>query len=358
MRWGRWVFPGFWLVYLGQTADGVAKHSSGVAAVVGWVLVVLFAATYLLALPMGRVGHNTMFWWLYGLTFVLTGVECVFAHQDALIFCVYIGVLTMATRRNWAFSVVVAMAAVCVVLPRAIWHQTWGWGIGLPVLLAAIAMWGFFNVIQSNLALSAARAEVARLAAENERSRIARDLHDLLGHSLTTITVKAGLARRLGERGESERALAEISEVEALTRRTLGDVRAAVAGHRDVTLVGEIATAREVLRAAAVIAELPGSVDVVDPELSELFGWVVREGVTNVVRHSRAMHVRIVLGERSVEITDDGRGGTPGAGNGLTGLRERVEAAGGTLVATGGLTGFKLRVDVPASVPAVVVEPA
>jgi two-component system sensor histidine kinase DesK len=120
-----------------------------------------------------------------------------------------------------------------------------------------------------------------------------------------------------------------------------------VAGHRDVTLIGELATAREVLRAAAVISELPGSVDVVDPSLSELFGWVVREGVTNVVRHARATHVRIVLGERSLEISDDGRGGTPGSGNGLSGLRERVEEAGGTLVATGGITGFRLRVDVP-----------
>jgi two-component system sensor histidine kinase DesK len=246
------------------------------------------------------------------------------------------------------------MAAAAIVVPRLAWHESLGWNPALAILLASVAMWGFFNVIQANMELSAARAEVARLAAENERSRIARDLHDLLGHSLTTITVKAGLARRLGERGDTARALGEITEVEQLSRRTLGDVRAAVAGHRDVTLVGELATAREVLRAAGVIAELPGSVDVVDPALSELFGWVVREGVTNVVRHARATHVRVGLGSRWLEIVDDGRGGTPGAGNGLSGLRERVGAAGGTLVATGGITGFKLRVEVPAGVPATV----
>jgi hypothetical protein len=134
------------------------------------------------------------------------------------------------------------------------------------------------------------------LAAENERTRIARDLHDLLGHSLTTITVKAGLARRLSERGESVRAAAKIGEVERLSRRTLADVRAAAAGHRDITLAGELATAREVLRAAGILAELPGSVDIVDASLSELFGWVVREGVTNVVRHSRATHCTISFG--------------------------------------------------------------
>ena len=132
------------------------------------------------------------------------------------------------------------------------------WGNALSVLLVALAMFGFFKIVQSNIALAAARAEVARLAAENERSRIARDLHDLLGHSLTTITVKAGLARRLAERGDPDRALTEITEVEQLSRRTLGDVRAAVAGHREVTLAGELATSREVLRASGIVAELPG----------------------------------------------------------------------------------------------------
>ena len=209
-------------------------------------------------------------------------------------------------------------------------------------------MFGFFMIIRSNIELSAARSEVARLAAENERGRIARDLHDLLGHSLTTITVKTALARRLAENGEASRSLQEISEVEQLSRRTLADVRAAVAGHNDVTLAGELATAREVLRAAGIAAELPGSVDVVDADLSELFGWVLREAVTNVVRHSRAQHVVVTLGARSIEVADDGRGGLSSPGNGLTGLRERLAAAGGTLTCSGRLSGWRVRADVPA----------
>ena len=209
-------------------------------------------------------------------------------------------------------------------------------------------MYGFFSIIQSNIELAEARAEVARLAAENERSRIARDLHDLLGHSLTTITVKAGLARRLAERGEAARATAEITEVEELARRTLGEVRAAVSGYHDVTLTGELASAREVLRAAGIALTLPGSVDVVDREAAELFGWVVREGVTNVVRHSRASHCTIRLGERWIEIVDDGRGGTAGAGNGLTGLRERLAAVGGTVEAGGTGKGWRVRAEVGA----------
>jgi two-component system, NarL family, sensor histidine kinase DesK len=218
-------------------------------------------------------------------------------------------------------------------------------------------MYGFFSVIKSNVELDAARAEVARLAAENERSRIARDLHDLLGHSLTTITVKAGLARRLTERGEAERAAVEIAEVEDLTRRTLGEVRAAVSGYRDVTLAGELASAREVLRASAISLTPPGAVDIVDGSAVEVFGWVVREAVTNVVRHSRAQHCLVNLGPRWIEIADDGRGGIGGAGNGLTGLRNRVGAVGGTLLSSGTLRGWRVRAEVPSSPVAASAEP-
>lgn len=347
--WRRWVFPGLWLVYLGQTVSGVHKHSSGTAAIAGYAIVVAFAAVYLAAIPSGWTGDMRRFWILYVTGFILTSVETVFAHSDAFIFFVYLGVLTVAGTRKFAAPIIVTMAAITLFAPVVVpgWSGKADYGDALAVLLVGLAMYGFFAVMKSNIALDLARAEVARLAAENERSRIARDLHDLLGHSLTTITVKAALARRLGERGETARALTEISEVEQLSRRTLGDVRAAVNGHHEVTLAGELATSREVLRAAGFIAELPGSVDVIAPELSELFGWVVREGITNVVRHSRGTHVRVQLTRRSVQIVDDGKGGAGDAGNGLTGLRERVAAYGGTLTTEGRPAGFRLCVEVP-----------
>jgi len=361
MGWRRYLFPGFWLVYLGQTIQGVADYSHGVGAIVGYGVVGAFAFTYLAALPMGWNGAKHAFWYLYVAAFALTGVETLFSRQDALTFCVYLAVLTVAAFDERATIPVVLLAVVTAVLPRLIpfWHKTIDLGDGLTVFLVALAMLGFFTIVRSNIELSAARAEVARLAAENERTRIARDLHDLLGHSLTTITVKAGLARRLAETGDVERALHEITEVEQLSRRTLGDVRAAVAGHRDVTLAGELATTREVLRASLIESELPGSVDIVDPELSELFGWVLREAVTNVVRHAHATRVTITLGSRSIEIVDDGVGGSSNNGNGLTGLRERVAAAGGTLEAGPIGRGWRLRVDVPTDArPATPVEPA
>jgi two-component system sensor histidine kinase DesK len=361
--WRRFFFPAFWLVYLGQAVDGVAKHQHGGAAIAGYLLVVAFAAVYLAALPMGWGRNTRVFWTLYVLGFAITAAEAFFAYGDAFVFCVYLSVLTVAALKGRAVPIVVALTLVSALLPRFVpgWGGKVNWANGLSVLLVSLAMFGFFKVVESNIALAAARSEVARLAAENERSRIARDLHDLLGHSLTTITVKAGLARKLAEHGDAQRAFAEIGEVERIARRTLGDVRAAVSAHHEVTLTGELATAREVLRAAGMVSELPPSVAETEPQLSELFGWVVREAVTNVVRHSRAIHVRITLGRDFVEIFDDGRGGVAGGGgNGLRGLRERVEAAGGTLIVTSGLNGFTLRAEVPTArveEPAVVAAP-
>jgi two-component system sensor histidine kinase DesK len=345
--WRRYVFPGLWLIYLGQTGYGIHQHASGWGAVAGYVILLAFAACYLIALSAGWTGLTRRFWWLYAATLVLTALELPLAHDDAFVFCVYIAVLTVAAATRFTVAIVAALAVVTLVTPRLVpsWGGEFDFQGALTVVLVGLAMYGFFAIIRSNVQLAAARAEVARLAAENERSRIARDLHDLLGHSLTTITVKAGLARRLVTR-DPERAADEIAEVEALSRRSLADVRAAVSGYREVTLAGELASAREVLAAAAVTADLPGAVDVVDSRLSELFGWVVREGITNVVRHARAHRCTVTLGPNWIEIVDDGRGGSTGPGNGLLGLRERVEAVGGSVQAGGCPQGWRLRVEV------------
>jgi two-component system sensor histidine kinase DesK len=351
--WRRFVFPSIWLVYLGQTVGGVSRHSSGWWQAVGIAIVLAYCWCYLQALPATWNSQQRRFWTFYAVMIVLCAAETPFAHEDGLVMCVYIAVLTVRGFARYAWVVIAMLAIVATVLPPAVpaWHAGLDVTMAFTIPMVALAMYGFFGLIRTNQALADARAEVARLAAENERTRIARDLHDLLGHSLTTITVKAGLARRLAQRHD-ERAAVEIAEVEELSRRSLADVRAAVAGHRDVTLAGELATAREVLRAAGVVAELPGSVDIVEPSLSELFGWVVREGVTNVVRHARAGHCTVRVDRGWIEIADDGRGGGGGSGNGLTGLRERVEAAGGAVqIGAEGFGGWRLRVDVPAPAP-------
>ncbi|MEN3306870.1 MAG: two-component system, NarL family, sensor histidine kinase DesK [Micromonosporaceae bacterium] len=349
--WRRYLFPGVWLAYLAETWAGVQEYQTGWAAIAGYAIVLAFAACYVVAVSEQWGPAHSWRRLAFPALWLLWLAETAFARQHAFVMCIFLTVLAVARWGRKALPAVVLLSATAAFGPALVpaWHAGIQsvWLFTIPIV--ALSMWGFFSVVRTNAELTAARSEVARLAAENERTRIARDLHDLLGHSLTTITVKAGLARRLAERGQPDRALAEIGEVERLSRRTLADVRAAVSGQRDIRLASELATAREVLRAAGIAADLPASVDIVDPALSELFGWIVREGVTNVVRHSRASRCGIVLGPGSMEIVDDGRGGSPagGPGTGLTGLRERVAAAGGTVSAGGNGRGWRLRVDIP-----------
>jgi two-component system, NarL family, sensor histidine kinase DesK len=202
--------------------------------------------------------------------------------------------------------------------------------------------------------LRRAREELARAAVNEERLRFARDLHDLLGHSLSTIVLKSELAGRLVPRAPG-RAAAEIADVERTARDALQQVRAAVAGYRRPSLVSELAAARELLAAAGIDARIDSSPTALPPAADGLLGWAVREGVTNVVRHSRARSCTIRLvgrdGRATAEIVDDGSGsGAAGSegGCGLAGLIERATAEGGHVDAgpmAGG--GFRLVVDVP-----------
>ncbi|HEX4728347.1 MAG TPA: histidine kinase [Jatrophihabitans sp.] len=359
--WRQLAFPAVFLVYLLQTAAGVLRHADGLGVPLGMACLLAFCACYLLAMVAGRSGDRpAVFWRYYAAMLVLTGLETIVAHQDAFVMLVYVSVLTVAARYASSIPVILGYAAIAAFVPA--WIPAWHAGVdpstAAVILIVSLAMFGFFAVVRSNRALAEARLEVARLATENERTRIARDLHDLLGHSLTTITVKAALAHRLST-VDPERAAVEIAEVETLSRRVLTDVRAAVTGYREVTLGNELAAAREVLRAAGITAQLPGAIEEVDPRDSELFGWVVREGVTNVVRHSRAGSCQVRLAERSIEITDDGIGGQHDAGNGLTGLRERAAAAGARLSLGSGPDGrgWRLRVGLEPVAPPITDEP-
>jgi two-component system sensor histidine kinase DesK len=346
----RLIFPAIFLIYLLQTAGGVGDHTSGVWTWVGMIGLVAFAGCYLRSLPARWTGDDRTFWWMYGTMVALVVLELVLAHEDAFVMCIYIAILGIATGGRWALWVAAAYTALALFMPPLIggWNAEFDPTTGISLALVSLAMWAFFGIIHTNHALDEARAQVATLAAEGERNRIARDLHDLLGHSLTTITVKAGLARRLAEQDPARTAV-EIGEVEELARQALADVRAAVSSYRAVTLATELATAQEVLRATGVEAHVLSPTDVVDADLQELFGWVVREGTTNVVRHSRATTCTIELGPRSIVIADDGTGEPAGLeGNGLTGLRERVRPFGGTVEAAGPPgQGWRLAVSVP-----------
>jgi two-component system sensor histidine kinase DesK len=239
-------------------------------------------------------------------------------------------------------------------LPRVL-H---GWqsldSIGVEVILGSLAVFGLTQVMSRNMELARARLEIADLAVTRERERMARDVHDLLGHSLTVITVKSELAGRLLGI-DPPGAAREIADIEVLARAALADVRATLHGFRTVGLASELASARAALEAAGIDAQLPSAVDAVPDGLRELFAWSVRETTTNVVRHSGARHCEILLSGRTLVVRDDGRGpGGPDSsdgpmrtdGSGLTGLRERAAAVGASVSAGAAPRGgFELRVE-------------
>jgi two-component system, NarL family, sensor histidine kinase DesK len=223
------------------------------------------------------------------------------------------------------------------------------------LVVLTIALFGTRQVILANAQLRAARDEIATLAVAEERARMARDLHDVLGHSLTTITVKAGLARRLLESsGDDQRAIAELRDVEQLSRTALAEVRSTVSGYRKASLPAELVGARAALQAAEIEADLPQAVDNVPASMQEPFAYVLREAVTNVIRHSGARRCEVRLGESWIEIRDDGSGvGSSGSGGGLAGLEERLAKVGGSLSAgSGPAGGFVVRASVPVAVTA------
>lgn len=218
----------------------------------------------------------------------------------------------------------------------------------------ALVSWGSITVAQlisSNIKLQQAREELARLAVEEERTRFARDVHDVLGHTLTLIVAKQRLAARL--LNDPEAAAVELKDAETLTRDALREVREVAGGYRQPTLTSELSGARVALETAGIQAIVEKDVGMLSREVEATLAWTVREGVTNVVRHSGAKTctIRIHAHDRAViaDVIDDGSA-TRGArtGMGLAGLRERVEAQGGTLRwDTPGSGGFHLSAELP-----------
>ena len=226
--------------------------------------------------------------------------------------------------------------------------------VALQEMLLGFASVGISVLIRTVIELRQAREELARLAVGEERLRFARDLHDLLGHSLSVVVLKSELAQQLMERNPA-RAAAEIGEVEKVAREALRDVREAVAGYRRTNLATELSGAREMLESAGISCLLQEQAGTLADDTETALAWAVREGATNVLRHSHARECLVRLtranGQAMLEILDDGRGADSApAGNGLRGLGERVRAVGGEVqTGPGDGKGFRLLVTVPAT---------
>ena len=202
--------------------------------------------------------------------------------------------------------------------------------------------------------LTEARGEIARLAVSEERLRFARDVHDLLGQSLATIVLKSELVSRQLTPGADPSLKHEVDDIAQVARKSLNDVRDAVAGYRRPTLPGEISSARNALRTAGIAFAVDDRLGSVPEEQDSVLAWCVREAVTNVLKHSGATRCTVSLardnGLARLAVEDDGQGATSlGGGSGLIGMRERVARAGGTFeVANGAGHGLTLRVAIPA----------
>lgn len=237
----------------------------------------------------------------------------------------------------------------------------WRWPIALLLLvrglgLDMIGMAAMGSAIQE---LHTTRRELARLQVQEERLRLSRDLHDLLGQTLSMITLKSELAKHLIAESP-ERCAQELSDIERVARQTLREVREAVAGYRQPRLIGELEAARQLLSAAGISYQIDPIKETLPAALDAMLAWTVREGVTNVIRHSRARQCRIHLTRRDgtveADVINDGGARAPlestvRRGLGLAGLSERVSALGGHMEA-GPLTHlgkehFRVRVTLP-----------
>ena len=288
------------------------------------------------AVALGGMSLALMPWYPSGVSYFIYGCVLLCTSRSP-----YWSYLLQLVAMNSAF------VAVCIVLG-------YPWSVMLTVPCTAFIIGVIVNVERINsekdAALKLSHEEVRRLAATAERERIGRDLHDLLGHTLSLITLKLELSRKLFDR-DSEAARREVIEAEKVARHALAEVRAAVTGIRATDLAAELASARLLLESSGVAIDY-GAPPALPVEVERDLALVLREAATNIARHAGATHANVAFevidGGLCVTVADNGRGGIDAEGNGLTGMRERVRALGGRLqIHSQRGQGTRLRVVVP-----------
>jgi two-component system, NarL family, sensor histidine kinase DesK len=329
--------PLLWVVYLGFFfIDPVMSHAS----LRIWLLdlagatVFLFLYFGLFALESPRVAIHIGGMLLLGMLFLpINGGACTF-------FIFASAMLPFCVSSQTAAFVGLAMIAMVGAIEGLLLHLN-GWTLFYAAVFPMIIGAGntvFAERNRMNRKLRKANEEIEHLAKVAERERIARDLHDVLGHTLSVITLKSELAGKLMEQ-DPVRAGKEIREVEQVSRQALSEVRDAIRGYRSEGLVAELARAKSTLETAGVSVQCEAATSMKIPAMQEsVLSLAVREGVTNVVRHAQARTCRLRIEQQNgtcrLEIADDGQGFSSMEGNGLRGMRERVEMLGGTLERT------------------------
>jgi two-component system sensor histidine kinase DesK len=270
------------------------------------------------------------------------------------------GVVVLGTARAvaWVAGCCLILVVYCTLGPaRGADLGPWA-SLLFGLLLASALVFTIRQMLTYIGLLRSTREKLARTAVSEERLRFSRDLHDLLGHTLSVIVVKAEVVRRLAEQDPAA-AAREAAEIETIGRQALAEVRDAVSGYREPDFATEVESVRSALMDAGMAVQVDPPVSALPPPANRLFGWAVREAATNAIRHSHALTCRIATGcdggIATLEVVDDGVGadghiGTS-IGTGLTGLRERFAAAGGTLETSSQPgDGFRLTATVPITI--------
>ncbi|WP_166975051.1 sensor histidine kinase [Brevibacterium atlanticum] len=346
-----WFFPIFWLVFLAYPLNA-ASRLDGTARLWGLGLTIIFAVVFYIAMVAGGVGLGAFSRTVRDATstptrraraivnaaivlmVIITVIVVPLVGEEGLSFLAYISVIAVVSVRKVIPGLVIAGSTLLVAeaAQRLVPGWTHDWGTTFGISISGFAMVMALVAGDRARAARASEEENRRLEREAERLRLSQDVHDVLGHSLTVIALKAQLAAKLQAAGDPE-AATHISEIETLARGALADVRTTVQGTRRISLAEELVTATRALRADGITVEAPTSVDNVEAELRELFAWSVREGSTNVLRHARAGRCTITLDPTRFEMRNDSSGrttnlGEVGAGTGLHGLRERARTVG------------------------------
>lgn len=336
--WDRygWLMAVLWMVFLVYPVLALLGSEAATGWIItGWIALVAFAMLYVFGFIRGLRGGGGLGstpirgqWLIFALLIVCALVSAPAEGRGALSFLPFImsfasyGLTRLA---HWITTITaIAVVAVCVVLIPD----------GAPYLglLAIVILLGAVNTITTWLIIRSAEAERLglELATSEGREAVARDVHDLIGHSLTVVQLKSQLARRLID-SDPERAKAELADIEALTAEAIAGVRATVSGVRATTLVEQLASSREALQTGGVSVQIIGEAGTLSPAQALTASWILREAITNVLRHAKATSATITIEPGMLIVEDNGRGAGPGEGNGIAGMRERAAAAGAVL---------------------------
>ncbi|MFY9262425.1 MAG: sensor histidine kinase [Actinomycetaceae bacterium] len=346
------MISGMWLIFLYYPFVASLKLDSplrelGLANTIAFAVAYLYGMAHATAVyPKGHAPpyRRNLVTFLVALALVGTLViifPFAVTAGSLLIYITALAIYTLPARLGIALGLLGAGSVGLLALPSGDFLGFMLFGIALAVYIAGVL----------EIQLDRRKEQEARNARSaailDERERVARDVHDVLGHSLTVIAMKSELAGKLVERNPT-RAQEEIAEITRLSREAISEVRATVASLRFSDLADELAAARVASKGAGLTLKVSGTADDADPGHRILFGWVLREAVTNIVRHARATRVWVEIESAAITVRDNGRGFavTQTRGNGLRGLRERVEKAGGELIITSGDSGTTLRAQI------------